>query len=77
MPRFLNLFKNTKDKSNVNNNESNNEKILDSSALQYETTTRDSTDIHQTTTSDNNQSLPVIKHDCKKQKIDDLSESDE
>ena len=77
MPRFLDLFKNTKDNSNSNNNESNNEKILDSSALQHETTTRDSTDIHQTTTSDNNQSLPVIKHDCKKQKIDDLSESDE
>ena len=53
------MCNNGKDFSNANNDETNNEKILESSNLQHAPTTQDSTTIHQTTTSDNHQSSPV------------------
>ena len=53
------MCNNTKDLSNANNNETNNEKICESSNLLHAPTTQDFTTIHQTTTSDNHQSSPV------------------
>ena len=50
------MHNNLKDLSNANNNETNNEKNLESSNLQHAPTTQDSTTVRQTTTSDNHQS---------------------